>query len=252
MNETDQTDFEAALTAALDRCLAAGVTVDFWWRDDDAVEPTPELDRLLHFATLHDAPLLLAVIPEPAIPALFSQLADIGQITISQHGFAHINHEVPPAKAAELGPARPVETVLTELSAGKTKLRHYAGEQFAPILTPPWNRISPDLAERRFEIGLAGLSAFGPANADRFQVNTQLDIIAWRAGRGFIGWGKAKTIVEEELAHRIAAPGEPFGLLTHHLVHDREVWVFLECFLRIARTHKAARWPEIRNLFSLS
>lgn len=251
MNDATRSAFERTMITALDRCQDAGVELDFWWRDDDATEPTAALDELIGAAIASGAPLLLAVIPEPAVPALFPHIADIDKITISQHGFAHINHETPPAKAAELGNARPEEAVLSELSAGKLKLQHYGGDQFAPILTPPWNRISPEIAERRFEIGLPGLSAFGPGSDDPHQINTHLDVIAWRGDRGFIGWGKATRIVAEEIEARLAGDRQPFGLLTHHLVHDDGVRAFLDCFLAIACNHSAVRWPSHRTLFSL-
>lgn len=252
MSTTGRTDFETATLQALDRFQNAGRVLDFWWRDDDAIKPTPELDRLIDAATSHDTPLLLATIPESAIPALFDRIRNVEQITISQHGFAHINHETKPAKAAELGAARSEETVLSELLAGKLKLQHYGGDQFAAILTPPWNRISEDIAKRRLEIGLPGLSTFGPATGDRFQVNTQLDVIAWRGSRGFIGWEKAKRIVEEEIARRLAGDEEPFGLLTHHLVHDEDVWEFLDCFLGLLDRHDAVHKPALGDLFSLN
>lgn len=251
MSDVTQKDFERSMIRALDDCLDAGVLLDFWWRDDDATEPTAALDELIAAATGSGAPLLLAVIPEPAIPSLFSRIADIDEITISQHGFAHVNHETRPAKAAELGNARAEEAVLSELSTGKLKLQHYGGDQFAPILTPPWNRISPEIAERRFEIGLPGLSTFGSAPDDPHQVNTHLDVIAWRGDRGFIGWGKTMRIVEEEIETRRNGNGQPFGLLTHHLVHDDGVRTFLDSFFSIARNHGAVRWPDHRSLFSL-
>lgn len=251
MSDTTRRDFERSMTKALDRCLDVGIELDFWWRDDDAIEPTAALDDLIGAATASGAPLLLAVIPDPAMPSLFTHVVDIGEITISQHGFAHINHETRPAKAAELGNARAEEAVLSELSAGKLKLQHYGRDQFAPILTPPWNRISPAIAERRFEIGLPGLSTFGPTDNDPYQVNTHLDVIAWRGDRGFIGWGKAMRVVEEEIEARWAGNRQPFGLLTHHLVHDDGVRAFLDSFFAIASNHSAVRWPDHRTLFSL-
>ena len=43
-----------------------GLVLPIWWRDDDATEPTPALDRLLGLAASLGAPLHLAVVPEPA------------------------------------------------------------------------------------------------------------------------------------------------------------------------------------------
>ncbi len=40
-------EFEAPILAALDRLQAQGKIAHFWLRDDDAVEPTSALDRVL-------------------------------------------------------------------------------------------------------------------------------------------------------------------------------------------------------------
>ena len=40
-------DALAPLRMELDRLAEAGVRIDIWWRDDDATEATPSLDRLL-------------------------------------------------------------------------------------------------------------------------------------------------------------------------------------------------------------
>jgi len=53
-----------ALEAELDIWQSAGRSASFWWRDDDAIAATPELDRLLALA--QDAPIGLAVIPAQA------------------------------------------------------------------------------------------------------------------------------------------------------------------------------------------
>ena len=55
-----------AATAELARWRAEGLSLPIWWRDDDAIAPTPALERLLALAEQFEAPLHLAVIPEPA------------------------------------------------------------------------------------------------------------------------------------------------------------------------------------------
>ena len=226
--------------------------MDFWWRDDDAIQPTAQLDLLLDQRNKAGVPVLLAVIPDPAEQALFERLENEQGVAVSQHGFRHENHETKPAKAAELGPARPADKVLAELAEGKAKLERSAGRLFCPILTPPWNRIDADIARRRHEIGLPGLSTFGPATSEAGVVNAHLDMIAWKAGRGFFGWPKAARIAEEEISRRLETGStEPFGLLTHHLVHDAAIWEFTECFLAVAASHPAARWPAMTDLFGI-
>ena len=105
----------------------------------------------------------------------------------------------------------------------------------------------------RGEAGLAGLTTFGPGkNDDPRQVNTHLDIIAWKKGRCFIGFERALVLFDEELVRRTQGSSEPLGILTHHLDHDAGCDAFLEAFLGVAGSHVAARWPSIAGLFSLS
>ena len=67
----------------LRRCLAAcraeRCTLPFWWRDDDAIEPTPALDRLDALAATLDIPVHLAVIPDPARQSLAARVAASGR-----------------------------------------------------------------------------------------------------------------------------------------------------------------------------
>ena len=46
----------------LNRWAEAGIVADFWWRDDDAEAPGPELDRLLALAGAHGGPMHLSLI----------------------------------------------------------------------------------------------------------------------------------------------------------------------------------------------
>ena len=48
------------LTTELDGWDEAGMIAEFWWRDDDAVEPTPALDQLLDLRKSLDVPLAIA------------------------------------------------------------------------------------------------------------------------------------------------------------------------------------------------
>src|SRR5216684_8019215 len=60
------------LERELDAWRAAGRSATLWWRDDDAVRPTPALDRLLAIAA--GVPLALAVIPGPTGAPLAERL----------------------------------------------------------------------------------------------------------------------------------------------------------------------------------
>ena len=253
MTETStRTAFIDAFRARLDRFADAGRTLDLWWRDDDAVAPTGALERLAGYSTKHEIPIGLAVIPKDATDALAIFVAGHSHLAVLQHGWQHKNHQPKGTKAAELGDARPLETVLTELRTGNRRLGDLFGDRFNRVLVPPWNRISDDVAATRIGAGLKGLSTFAAVKGAAHQVNCHLDPIAWKTTRAFIGWEKAGRIVAEELDRRIQGTDEPFGLLTHHLVHGEPLWDFVEAFLEASAGHPAVHWPEMNELFELN
>jgi peptidoglycan/xylan/chitin deacetylase (PgdA/CDA1 family) len=248
--------------ADLDRELAAwdeaGRTATFWWRDDDATAPTPALDRLLRLAEAAAVPVALAVIPAGAEPALAAALRERPGATVLQHGYTHRNHAPPDVKKAELGPHRPRSDIAAELVRGRDRLRALFGARFRPVLVPPWNRIDPELAGTLPRLGFVALSTYG-GSAKPFAasgmaiVDTHIDIIDWKADRGFLGEARALDLAVRHLAARrrgAVARGEPTGLLTHHHVHDSGAWAFIERFLARVGAHRAARWPDAAALFA--
>ena len=74
----------APLRAELDRLAEAGVRLEIWWRDDDAAEATPALDRLLAIAEKVRWPLALAVIPGVANEAVLSKFVGPLELTEDQ------------------------------------------------------------------------------------------------------------------------------------------------------------------------
>ena len=75
----------------------------FWWRDDDATDATPALDRLLGLHRAAKVPLALAIVPANATPALADRLAQTPGVDLLQHGYAHTNHASASDKKMELG-----------------------------------------------------------------------------------------------------------------------------------------------------
>lgn len=246
----------ALLGDELARWRDAGREVEFWWRDDDAVQWTPALAQLVGLARRCDVPLALAVVPSSAESALFAQLAE--DVCVLQHGVDHRNRGAPGAKRAEFVPQERPEDAVARIAAGCVRLASLAGPRWTAAFAPPWNRMPEALAARLPAAGLRGLSLFGPRQRARpspglAQVNTHVDLVAWRGDRGFVGVQAALAQAVRHLAARrtgSADRDEPTGWLTHHLQHDAAAWRFLEQLFESTREAPAVRWLSARTLFA--
>ncbi|MTH98962.1 glycosyl transferase family 28 [Roseibium sp. RKSG952] len=256
MNDPGLDRFRQDLISHLDWFADRGRRVRFWWRDDDAIEPTDDLDRLLGLANMHNVDVALAVIPKNATEALASRLENEAHAIVLQHGWQHRNFQRKDLgeKAAELGSRRDPDQLMAELASGKARLETLFGpERFVPAMVPPWNRITPDISRRLPQIGLTGLSTFTFHHFPRAQqVQSHIDIIKWKKDRRFIGWDSARARLDLQLCRRRTNPDEPLGILSHHLAHDEGCYVFLDAFLKIAAHHPGACWPRVRDLFACS
>lgn len=248
---SDLQHFRRELTGHLDWFAERGRKVRFWWRDDDAIEPTPALGRMLELANRHDVDLALAVIPKDATEALAERLKNEPHALVLQHGWQHRNFQRKDLgeKAAELGSRRDPDELMAELMQGRDRLKALFGDRFIPAMVPPWNRIDPGISRRLPGIGLSGLSTFTWHNFPRaHQVQSHVDILKWKKQVRFIGWRSAHLRFDLQLTRRRNTNSEPLGLLTHHLVHDEASFEFLEVFLEIAAHHEGAEWPSVRRL----
>ncbi len=245
-----------ALDAELDAWAAAGRTATLWWRDDDAIGPTPELDRMIALSIETGAPLALAVIPAHVTDTLVPVVDAARTVTVLQHGWSHTNHAAPPAKKAELGADRPAAAVLAELAEGRSVLDRLFGPRALPVLVPPWNRIASGVTAGLPTAGFTGLSVFGPkrvSTVNMMCVNTHIDPVAWKDGKRFLGEPESLGMAVAHLrARRLGQVDdrEPTGLLTHHLAMDDETWAFAARFLSVTRRHPAARWLTADTLFA--
>ena len=249
----------APVEQELARWRDSGREAVLWWRDDDAAEATPELDRLLDLQQVHEVPLALAVVPAKATAALAARLGaapgtDLQGIDLLQHGYAHTNH-APAAdkKKEELGAHRPAMIVLGELATGWMALERLFGRHPLPVLVPPWNRIAPGLVPALPEIGYRGLSTFGIRKrvspvSGLLQVNTHIDLIDWTARR-FAG---ADALLAVFVAALSAArtTGEPIGLLSHHLAMDEAAWSFLQSFWATVKGLPDVKIAAAHDLFA--
>ena len=228
------------------RELAARETpLRLWLRDDDAIQPTPALDKLLGLTATFSVPLTLAVIPGLTDERL--AMAMPFHATPVIHGWKHTNHAPPTEKKQELGPHRPLHAVEHDLAAALARMTDLHGDRLVRMLVPPWNRIRPDILPGLRNLGFEALSAFGPValHPPLPVFNTQVDLIDWRGTRGC---RNEAALISEVLA--LAENPQPVGILSHHLVHDEAAWAFLEKLFGLTRRFKTIRWLSAGDLIA--
>jgi len=232
-----------------------GRVVEFWWRDDDATRPVPAIERLLALAEESQAPLALAVIPACADPALFPMLGL--EVDVLQHGADHLNRAAAAEKKTEFPASESNESALQRLADGSRRLADMAGTRSIGVLAPPWNRVPASMLPWLVSCGFRGLSRYGArgnalAAPGLAEINTHIDLIAWKSGRGFVGEEDALVQAIRHLKARrtgIADPDEPTGWLTHHACHDEAAWTFLARLFELVRAQAGVRWARARDLF---
>ena len=237
------------LLAVLD---GAASPVRFWWRDDDAHDVTPALERLMSLRRRHGIPLALAVIPARATKRLADRIADEAQITVLQHGWQHGRHAPPGAKEAEFGDHRPLPEMLAELNRGRKILEGLFPTNFLPVLVPPWNRVGENLRRARQEAGLPGISGFRQRPpADHHTANAHIDPIAWMSSRSALSREELFRYLRMQVETRLTGTAGPIGILSHHLVQDEAVWQVLDEIFKTLRSVRRAEWPTTASVFAL-
>lgn len=245
------------LLKELDAWSLAGRDALFWWRDDDAAHPCPELDELLNMTNRYGAPCGLAAIPARVGEPLARRLESEPLIWILQHGLAHVNHAPKGNGAWELGLHRPLPQVLADLRQGRDILSGLFGKRFVPVVVPPWNRMDPALWPELPGLGIRGVSAgyrrSGPTPPPGVRVvGVPCDLLDWESGLArFSGETRCVADLVEHLQRKRTGEHDPLlpsGILTHHLEMDRAAWNFFETLATALARHPAARWavpPEI-------
>jgi hypothetical protein len=248
------------LVAELDRWEEAGRVARLWWRDDDAVTATPQLDDLLHLAG--DVPVALAVIPALARPELATALLGTPGVALLQHGWSHANR-ARHGKKSEYPEGRAASMVAAEIGAGRARLKALFGSRALPVLVPPWNRFAGEFVPLLSGNGIAGLSTMvspsgaalppGLVEPGLVVIDVHVDLVAWHGSRGFIGAGAALGCLVDHLqATRLgaAASARPIGILTHHLIMDGATAAFLDRLFALTRAHAASRWAPAGELLT--
>jgi hypothetical protein len=237
----------APLRTALAECRQNSVAVPFWWRDDDAIVPSAALDLLGDLSARSGMPVHLAIIPAHASQALVDAL-DMNRFIPVVHGWAHTDHSAPDEKKNEF--LTPRIDAAEEAASALKLLSDMFGDALRPMFVPPWNRIHPDVTAVLAGLGYTALSTFGPRSAPLAanglrQINTHLDPIWWKGNRDLVDPDALITQTARHLRARCVGnedTTEPFGLLTHHLVHTPAIWSFAERFVEEMLAGGATPW----------
>jgi hypothetical protein len=227
----------ASLQIELWRWRRLGQTPRIWWRDDDTRAPSAALDRLLKAAG--GLPLALAVVPDGDLAALAARLGPEPSVTVSQHGVDHVNRRGADQPPNEYPAGSTIEAVVARIVAARGRMQE-AGLEPA-FYTPPWNQIDETLAAALPETGFTALSAAAPARAvaGTVRFDSHLDILRWKGGVRFRGYGRVLAALTRQLRRRRLGKAfdAPIGLLTHHLVHDDPAWAFIAWFTAFSRAN---------------
>ncbi|WP_445501894.1 glycosyltransferase [Microvirga sp. G4-2] len=221
---------------ALARARDYGCAIRAWWRDDDAVADTPQLDRLLSLSRRSKAGIALAVIPHRLEASLGKRLRKEETAFALVHGWSHANHAPEGQKKAEFGVHRPTAIMAAETEQALQRAREKLGGTLLPVFVPPWNRVSPELIQHLPRTGFTALSTFNDRKAafpveGLLQVNTHIDPIDWHGTRSLADPAFIIANLAAAIDRRVMGTAdreEPIGFLTHHLIHDNVIWSFCE------------------------
>ncbi|WP_170761494.1 polysaccharide deacetylase family protein [Ruegeria lacuscaerulensis] len=228
------------LETELEIWQAKGLQLPVWWRDDDAATKTPQLETLARLSETLALPVHLAIIPRDSEDVLADYVEIHTNLIPVVHGWAHLNHAPFDEKKSEFRLHRPMDAILTDARSGLARLHKLFGGRLCPMFVPPWNRIASDVVQELPGVGYHFISTATPRKtqypvAGLEQVNTHLDPIDWRGTRGLAAPNALITKTVNLLRDRREGSTdntEPFGVLTHHLVHDQDIWAFTDDLLR--------------------
>ena len=243
------------LVVELDRWEEAGRVALLWWRDDDAAAPTAQLDRLLALAG--GIPLALAVIPADAVAGLATALEFFPRVAVLHHGWCHANRAQSGKKSEYPAERHPVD-VADELDEGRKRMGALFGRRALPVFVPPWNRFADRFVPLLGEAGFTAVSQIAPRKGEPpgaiEVIDVDVDVVAWQAGRGFVGDGPALTRMVAALRREREDHSERghgvVGLLTHHLIMDGPTEDFLARLQGVVDAHPAVRWAGMPELLA--
>lgn len=234
------------LRAALD---ALDEPVSFFFRDDDAGWDDDALEALLDVFEPHGLPLDVAAIPT----ATTGRTADLltarratgrNDLSLHQHGFAHVNHEQQGRKC-EFGVSRSPEQQSDDIARGREVLTALVGEMPA-IFTPPWNRCAPWTALVLRELGFTVLSRDLSAGLAGVPGLLEMPVtVDWFAKQKLVPVDRAAR--GQLLADAVAGP-RTVGVMLHHAVMSAQDRVDVGTLLELVAAHPAVSAQHLDRL----
>lgn len=191
-----------------------------YFRADDIGIPSRSSASLLEIFAGAGVPCNLAVVPSWLTPSRLKELKRScsargytpEQWCWHQHGRRHRNHE-PKGRKSEFGPARSLEAKRRDLRLGRERLEGILGNEFNPVLTPPWNRLDQETALSLRELGFEQASRNEksmwrqPSGLSEFPVHADLHTRKEDSGRA---WSSFFAELEYGLSKGVC------GVMLHH------------------------------------
>ncbi|RTL30735.1 MAG: hypothetical protein EKK49_12960 [Rhodocyclaceae bacterium] len=246
------------LRAELELWQASGRSCPFWWRDDDLVCASPELNKMALLAAEARVPVLAAVIPAHTDGRLGEDTMGMAELSFCQHGYAHKSHVAAGVPSSEFGNGRQLSEVAREIAEGRQRLQGLFGERFIPVFVPPWNRIAANFIPLLEEYRFLGLSQHRdePSLPDSklITVHCDIEILLWSAASK--ATCKPTQTLVLELVKRLAKlrtnamEPEPLGVLTHHRAMKDDAWLFMHTLFAVTAEFSVVRWLPAAEIFS--
>jgi hypothetical protein len=239
----------------LARRSGAGVPTEFWWRDDDLADDCEGFRHLARVARSTGICPLVAAIPTRLQPGIGGVVAGLSEITVCQHGYAHVTHEPAGAPKSEFGHARTEAGVRADIADGRRIMKENFGPHHAAVFVPPWNRFAPCYADILVEERFSGFSSSSgplalPGRPNLRCVDIDLSVLDWTDPPSIREPAVLLAKLNEILMAAGLEPRAPIGILTHHRAMVAAAWQTLEEVFALISTGSGARWRHPRELFA--
>lgn len=246
---------EAIYSGVLQEFADAGNRVDVFLRDDDVDTFEPGLLNLIHFLDTHRLPCNLAVIPgllsSGAADYLRPLLAEESAlVSLSQHGYRHINHEESGRKC-EFGDSRTYEAQLADILTGREFFDEHFRGQLPDVFVPPWNRCSPNGLRAIKDAGFSIYSGWEGRSIGASYVAAEMGLKTVSANVDIFEWGKNVRLKEAaEVDYEIRARIETgrIGILLHHKLMEQKAFDLLAGLADQLRQFTAIRFNHLSSL----